>query len=175
MQNVNGTKKFLMVIAFNGFRDVEYFKPKQILQDAGLEIITASLQTGLAQGADGGTTQVEMLVKDVNVEDFDGVAFIGGPGMVELLDTADFQDLAQQFYQAGKLTSAICVAPGILAKAGILKGKNATSWSGALSILKENGANVQNLDVVIDGNIITANGPAAAESFGKAILNYLFN
>ena len=77
-----------------------------------------------------------------------------------------------------KILAAICIAPAILAKAGVLEGKNATVWSsvldkGPIKILEENGANYVEKDVVVDGNIITANGPQAASEFGRKIVEIL--
>ncbi|PIP23942.1 MAG: hypothetical protein COX90_02420 [Candidatus Nealsonbacteria bacterium CG_4_10_14_0_2_um_filter_38_17] len=72
----------------------------------------------------------------------------------------------------------ICIAPAILAKAGVLQGKNATVWSSAMDksavkILKDNEAVFEDKPVVAHGKIITASGPAAAEEFGQVIVKVL--
>jgi len=69
--------------------------------------------------------------------------------------------------------AAICLAPAILAKAGILKGKKATVWEGARNKVVAGGAAYREGPVVIDGKIITANGPSAAAQFGKSIKQLL--
>ena len=97
--------------------------------------------------------------------------FIGGPGTVPLINDPDFIKIAQNFYQADKVTAAICAAVAILANADLLIGKNATSWSGVQQTLINHGANWQNSPVVVDGQIITAQGPAVALEFGHALLN----
>jgi len=76
------------------------------------------------------------------------------------------------------MTNLLCILPVILAKAGVLKGKKATVWSSLMDrvpvrILEENDAIYQEKSVVVDGKIITANGPAAAEEFAKAIVEVL--
>lgn len=168
-------KKALFVIAFRNFRDEELFVPKEILEKAGWEVKIASLVKGLAQGADGGEINVDFLIEEVNVDDFDLFVFVGGPGMVENLDNSRFHNLAQKAKESGKVIAAICIAPALLAKAGILKEKKATVWSNAfnkepIEILKENGAIYQDQAVVVDENLITANGPSAAYEFAKKIL-----
>ena len=171
-------KKVLMVVAFKNFRDIEYFLPKEILERNGVKVTTASNKKGQAQGADGKKTNVDLLISEVNSEDFDAVLFIGGPGCLENLDNEDSYRLAQKTVEKQKILGAICISPVILAKAGVLKGKKATVWSSpfdrqSIEILKENGAFFQDEKVVIDGKIVTANGPNSAQEFGQAILNLL--
>jgi len=178
--NLNKTtmnKKILMVIAFKDFRDEEYFVPKEILEKNGFIIETTSNQKGLAIGADGGEVEISKTIKEIGVKDYEGIIFVGGPGMAKELDNLDFQKLAQEFLKENKLVSAICIAPALLAKAKVLEGKNATVWSSPLDkspikILKDNRANYVEQKVVRDGNLITANGPEAAEEFGNEIVNY---
>lgn len=163
-----------MVVASENFRDAEYFIPKEILEKEGAEIKTASDKTGAIRGADGGSAEADLLAGDVNPAEFDAVVFIGGPGALTHLDNEISYGLARKTVEMGKTLAAICVSPSILAKAGVLKGKKATVWSSAFDksaakVLEENGANYADEAVVVDGNIITANGPASAEEFGEKI------
>lgn len=172
--------KVLMVIARLDFQDAEYFIPKELLEKAGYEIITASWQKGQAFGVMGGETLVNLLIKEAKIEDYQGVVFIGGPGMAQNLDDNQLHQLAKSFFHSEKIVAAICIAPLILAKAGILQGKKATVWSSVmdkspLKTLQTQGAIYENKPVVIDGKIITANGPVAAEEFGEKIREILEN
>ena len=167
-----------MVIAFRDFRDAEYFVPKEILEKAGAKITTVSTKMGTAIGADGGDTEVDLLLENLNPVDFDAVVFIGGPGCLEYLDKEDSYRVARETIEKNKVLGSICVSPVILAKAGVLKEKRATVWSspmdrGPVRILKENGAIYEDKDVVVDGKIITGNGPDAAEEFGKKLVEGL--
>ena len=171
-------KKILFIVAFRNFRDEEFFVPKEILEKNGIEIKVASTQKGLALGADGGSVEVDYSLDEIKIDDFDAFVFIGGPGMVENLDNPSFQTLAKEAFEKNKFLAAICIAPALLAKAGVLKGKKATVWSSALNrhpikILEENGAIYQDQNVVVDGNLITANGPTAAKEFGEKILEII--
>ncbi|MCD6550370.1 DJ-1/PfpI family protein [bacterium] len=171
-------KKIAMIIAFRDFRDEEYFVPKGILEKAGAEILTASTATGTAIGADGGETKVDILLTDLNLDELDAVLFVGGPGCLKYLDKEDSYDLLKEVVAKNKTLGSICISPVILAKAGVLKGKRATVWSSVLDkssirILEENGAIYEDKPVVIDGKIVTANGPAAASEFAQAVIKVL--
>jgi len=171
-------KKIAMIVAHRDFRDEEYFVPKEILEGAGAEVKTASNKMGRALGADGGDVEVELLLENLNPADFDAIVFIGGPGCLENLDNEDSYKVARETVSQGKVLASICISPTILAKAGVLKGKKATVWSSpmdksSVKILEENGAIYQDEVVVIDGKIITGNGPEAAKDFGEAIIEVL--
>lgn len=171
-------KKAVMIIAFRDFRDEEYFVPKEILEKSGIIVKTASNQKGTAIGADGGEVNVDLLVSEINPVEYDVVVFVGGPGCLENLDNEDSYRVAKETVSQNKVLAAICISPVILAKAGVLEGKKATVWSSSLDkspvkILKENGAIYQSDSVVVDGKIITGNGPSAAKEFGEAIVKDL--
>ena len=171
-------KKAVFIIAFEDFRDQEYFVPKEILGEKGIEVKTISTKKGTAVGADGGDTNVDLTLDQVNVADFNAVIFVGGPGCLEYLDNEKSYKITKEVTQQNKILGAICISSIILAKAGVLNGKKATVWASALDrgpikILEENGAYFIDEKVVQDGNIITANGPAAAQEFGKKILENL--
>ncbi|MDR0823268.1 MAG: DJ-1/PfpI family protein [Endomicrobium sp.] len=163
-------KKTVFVVAPEIFRDEEYFDPKQVLEYAGIEVITASLKLGELKGKLGRNTTADILLKDVKEKDFDAIIYVGGGGASVYFDNADALKLAKEFFTAGKITASICIAGVILANAGILKGKKATAFIDGKDTLLKGGADFTGKAVEIDGNIITANGPAAAGDFGKAIL-----
>ena len=171
-------KTTVMIVAFRNFRDPEYFVPKQILESAGVEVKTASNQMGTAIGAEGGRVKVDLLVSDIKPADFDAVIFIGGPGCLESLDNEDSYKAAKETVARSKTLASFCISPVILAKAGVLENKRATVWRSVVSrntvvILEENGAIYTPESVVVDGKIITADGPEAAKEFGEAIVESL--
>ena len=171
-------KKVAMIIAFRDFRDEEYMIPKKVLESAGAEIITVSTSLGEAIGKLGGEAEVNALLKDIKVEDYDAVLFIGGPGAFKYIDDETCHQIAREIIENNKVLGAICIAPTILAKAGVLEGKKAVVWSSvmdksAVKILKEAKAVYQDNPVVVDGKIITASGPIAAKKFAEAIIETL--
>jgi len=171
-------KNIAMVIAFRDFSDPEYFISRNVLLGAGAKVITVSSKKGLAIGVDGGEAQVNLISSEFKVEGFEAVVFIGGPGMGGKLDDEGFQKIAKETVEANKVLGAICIAPALLAKAGLLSGKKVTVWSdpldkSAIKILKEEGAEYLDEDVVIDGKIVTASGPMVAKKFGQALVEVL--
>ena len=171
-------KKVAMIIAFENFKDEEYFVPKEVLERAGIEVVTVSNSKGTAQGVSGGQALVNISLDELKIADYDGMVFVGGPGCLKNLDNQTSYQVAQETVNHDKVLAAICISPVILAKAGVLKGKKATVWSSALDkgpikTLQENGAIYQDQKVVVDGQIITGNGPGAAEEFGQVIVQAL--
>lgn len=175
---IQKNKKAVFIIAFDDFRDEEYFKTQEVLFKNDILIKVASIKKGQAKGADGGVVNIDLTLDELKVENFDAIIFIGGPGALEDLDNEKSYRIAREAVEKNKLLAAICISPTILAKAGVLNGKRATVWASALDrqpikILEENGAEYINEKVVQDGKIVTANGPAASEEFGNKILEAL--
>lgn len=160
----------VLVIAEKNFRDEEYQHPKEVLLNAGIKVITASTSTKNAVGKLGLTVKPDVLLKDVKVDEIDGLFFIGGGGAEQYFDDKIALNLVKEVHDKGKIYGAICIAPVILANAGLLKNKKATVFSSEIDVIKEKSANYTKEDVVVDGKLITANGPAAAKSFGEAIV-----
>ena len=173
-------RNILMIIASKNFRDEEYFIPLQIFQKEGAKIITASLKEGDVIGVHGGEAVSDLILQKVEVESFDAVVFVGGGGASELFENNDAHRIATDTIRLHKVLAAICIAPVILAKAEVLRGKKATVWSSTLDKtgvkeLEVAGCDVFDKNIVTDGNIITANGPAVAEEFAKEIIKVILS
>jgi protease I len=164
--------KVLSVIAPQGYQGVEYLHSKEAIEKAGHKVVTAST-TKKAMAKDGTSVKVDVLLKNVELDGFEAILFVGGPGVYDYFEDKTALGLAKQFHKAGKIVSAICAAPTILANAGLLKGVKATCFPSQASGLKERGAQYIDRPVVRDGLIITADGPAAAGVFGEAITEAL--
>jgi len=162
-------KKVLMVIAPKNFRDEELLEPKRILENAGAHVTVASKGVKTASGMLGAKVNVDADVSEVDASDYDAVVFVGGGGASAYFKDRQALDIARKSAGAGKITAAICIAPSILANAGLLRGKNATSFPSEEGNLKANGAIYLDRSVVEDGLIVTASGPSAAAEFGRRI------
>ena len=167
--------KIALIIGFKNFRDEEYFIPKSIFQENGFKVKTVSTEIGIAVGGDGGEVNVDLCLMDLNINEFDALVFVGGPGAYDFIENESIWQIIRQARDKGKLLAAICIAPAILARAGVLQGKKATIWSSPMDkkpikILQENGAEYLNKAVVQDGKIITGNGPSAAQDFAEKII-----
>jgi protease I len=166
-------KKALLIIAPNDFEDIEFLHTKEELEKAKIKLSIASKKKETATGMQGTRVAVDISLDQVNVMDYDAIIFIGGLGACPYYTDEKALSLANETFQNRKLICAICVAPLILSKAGVLKGRRATVYDlrikELVQMLTEEGAVYTNKHVVVDGNIITANGPAAAREFGRTI------
>ena len=163
----------LMVIAPEMFRDEELLEPKRVFEENGINAVIASKGVKNAKGKLGAVVDVDKDIREIRAEDYDAVVFVGGPGAAIYFDDDMALKLARDAYKKCKVIAAICVAPSILANAGILKGKKATCFESQQENLKMKGAIYTGDDVTKDGKIITANGPGAAAEFGKKIMEAL--
>lgn len=165
----------LFIIAQQGFRDEELFEPKKVCENAGLICKVASITAENAIGKLGGVVKPDLAVKDVNADDFDLCAVIGGPGSPELANHKEVINLLNEFKNKGKKLAAICYAPVVLAKAGLLKNKKVTAYKDdfSVSVLKAGGAVLQDEDVVTDDDLVTGAGPYCAKEFGDAIVGLM--
>jgi protease I len=166
-------KRILTVIAFERFRDEEYLVPREVFEAAGYAVTTCSTQLGTARGKLGAQVEVDLALADARAADYAAVVFVGGLGSKTLWDDAAAQQLARDFRDAGRLVCAICSAPIILARAGLLDGRSATCFEGDRDELERGGAAYTGGEVTLDGRFITGSGPAAADAFAHAIIERL--
>jgi protease I len=166
-------KKIVMIIAKNDFRDEEYKQPRAIFEKNGIKVTVASSTLDISTGMLGVKVKPDILYKDIKVEDYDALIFVGGIGAKEYWDDTQAHQIAKNFVSKGKVLGAICIAPVTIARAGILKGKKSTVFSSEKANIQKNGANYTGKSVEKDGKIITADGPSSATEFGEAILNAL--
>lgn len=164
--------KILTIIAPTNYQDYEYGTIKDVLEKNGHTVITASTSK-FCTGSRGGNTNADLLFNEINVDDYDAIIFIGGPGCHIFFDDKNAQNLAKSFFEKEKLTTAICSAPAILANSGILNGKISTCFPDEQEILISKGAKYTGNEVEKDGIIITGNGPQASENFAKEIVKAL--
>ena len=162
--------KVLLVISPTDFQDEEYKTTRRVVEDAGYEVMVASATSDTAVGMDGTQVQPDVALQDVDVDDYVAVAYIGGGGCTIYYNDPDALAIAEEAYDKGMTVGAICLAPGILAIAGILQGKEATVDPGGITLLEENGATFVDQDVVVDGKVVTACGPPASQDFGEALV-----
>jgi len=169
--------KILLLIASEGYQPLEYGELKKILEEAGHQVITVGNSVGVAKAAyDGSSTQVDLDLDSVGVESGDALFLIGGPGALDYLDNEKTYILLQSWQESGKLYGAICISPRILVKAGVLKNKKATGWdedSKLADIFEKENVEYVEESVVVDGNVVTGNGPEVAEDFGRKIVEVL--
>lgn len=173
MEKLTSPKHAAMIIASKNFRDEEYAIPRQMLEQAGVRITVFSSVTTECKGILGKTVKPDKLLEELKAAGFDAIIFVGGTGSEEYFNSAAAHQVARDAVSQNKVLGAICLAPVILAKAGVLDGKTATVYPSEAGALKSKGVIYKNKKVCTDNRIITGNGPEASTDFAKAILDAL--
>ncbi len=159
----------LILIAPSGFREEEYAEPKTVLESRGARVVTASLAAGPCRGNAGTRVMADVALRDAAPRDWDAVVLVGGPGASVYYDHLDAHQLARRTLQAQGVVAAICVAPTILARAGLLRGVSATAFASQADALRRFGAVWSSGPVCVSGRIVTASGPEVARAFANEI------
>ncbi|MCD6132020.1 MAG: DJ-1/PfpI family protein [Candidatus Hydrothermae bacterium] len=174
MENIERSKKILMIIAHRNFRDEELLVPKKMFEEHGYKVTVASTDTSPAKGMLGAEVTPDAVVYDVDFNEYDAVVLVGGMGApVYWEDTSLHKKLVDFYKNEKKVLAAICLAPVTLAKAGLLKDKKATCWKSAGEEINKAGGKYTGKDVEVTERIVTGNGPGAAEKFAREILRLL--
>jgi protease I len=165
--------KILMVLSPKLYQEDELNVPRDYFQKMGYSVVLASKGVKTATGMNSESAKVDLDLKDVKLSDYVAVIFVGGEGIysLRLHEDPDYQSLAKSTSAQKKLIGAICLAPWILADAGLLNDKRATASE--TDHIKSKGAIVSDEAVVRDGNIITGNGPFASQEFAEKICEVL--
>jgi protease I len=167
------TKRAALIVGRENFRDEELFETRRVLTDAGVNTVVASTKLGAIRGMLGGVAGATILVNELRVDDYDAIIFIGGAGALEYFESRVAWNIAREAVQKRKILGAICIAPAILANAGLLKGVRVTGFPTEQDRLQRAGALYTGVPVERDGLIITGDGPMAAVLFGRAIADTL--
>ncbi len=156
-----------------GFEEIEAITVVDILRRAGVEIKMISMEPSLeVNGAHGITIKGDLLYSQADYENCQMIIFPGGmTGTLNLLNHQPLMGTLKGFAKAGKYIAAICAAPMIFGKTGLIVGKNATIFPGMEEELI--GAKMANGNVVIDGNVVTSKGPGTAMEFAVALVAVL--
>lgn len=157
----------------DGFEETEAIAPIDILRRSGVSVTLVGIGGRAVVGAHGIAVGADISDSELGIpDDIDGVILPGGmPGTLNLEKSPAVQRFIDIAANKGALLAAICAAPSILGRKGLLKGKKATCFDGFEQFLE--GAEVVDAPSMTDGNIITARGAGAALEFGFALAAYL--
>lgn len=161
------------VFLAEGFEEAEALIPVDVMRRAGIEVYTVGVGYKTVTGSH--LIPVTADVMDCEIapdEELEGVILPGGmPGTVNLENSKYLENFINYAAMNGKLLAAICAAPSILGKKGLLSGKKAVCFPGFEDKLL--GADVRRDAVCTDGNIITACGAGKAMEFALEIVKYI--
>lgn len=164
-----------MIYAFlaHGFEEIEAIAPIDILKRCGIEVITVGIGNDMIVGAHGITVQTDITDHNVIISDKLEMVFLPGgmPGTLNLEKNEVVQEAIDFCSANNKYIAAICAAPSILGKKGLLKGKNATCFPGFEDFMQ--GAELGENKVYADGQIITGKGAGVAVEFSIKLVEVL--
>ena len=157
-----------------GFEEIEAVTVVDLLRRAGIEVHTASLDGPLVTGSHGITVIADMALDAAVADDYDMIVLPGGmPGAEHLRNDARVISLLRRCAAAGRFTAAICAAPAVLAHAGLLEERAATSFPGFLTAQSAPGIRLRDEPVVVDGKVVTSRGAGTALEFGLVLVGLL--
>ena len=159
----------ILVFLAEGFEEVEALATVDVLRRAGLDVKTVGVTGATVSGSHSIPVVCDAVIDDVTLdESIEAVVLPGGmPGTLNLEKDEKVNSFIDYAYTNGKYVCAICAAPSILGKKGLLEGKEAICFPGFEEYLY--GATVSDKSVCVDGKIITAKACGVALKFGKVI------
>ena len=164
----------VLVPLAQGCEELEAVTIIDLLRRAGIEVVSAGLDTQPVRASRGTVLIPDTTLSEVAERDFDMVVLPGGlPGADHLNASAPLRALLQRTAADGRYVAAICAAPKVLASAGLLEQRNATSFPGALDASTVPGMRYREDAVVQDGKVITSRGPGTAMDFALALIENL--
>lgn len=159
----------VLVPLARGFEEIEAVAIIDVLRRGGLEVVVAALQAGPVQGSHGITLEPDTLLDEVDVASFDMLVLPGGPAHKILASDARVLDAVRELHRRGRHTTAICAAPVVLARAGVLSNVPVTSHPSVRDQLGD--ADVRDAPrVVRAGKVITSQGPGTAIEFALELV-----
>lgn len=164
----------VLVPLAQGCEELEAVTIIDLLRRAGIRVVTAGLDAGPVTASRGVVLVPDTTLDAALQEDFDMVVLPGGsPGTENLDQDPRVRELLKKMANSGKFTAAICAAPKVLANAGLLAGKRATSYPGVLDQMNLPNVELESAPVVKDGKVITSRGPGTAMDFALELIETL--
>jgi 4-methyl-5(b-hydroxyethyl)-thiazole monophosphate biosynthesis len=152
----------VLVILAPGFEEIEATTIIDVLRRAEISVTVSGLDERRVTGSHDIRVEADSVLDEVNVDEYEALVLPGGlPGAHHLRDDARVTGLVRRFHDRGRWVAAICAAPIVLEKAGILNGRRATSYPGQ----ELPSSHYEQQAVVRDGRVITSRGVGTALSF----------
>lgn len=164
----------VLVPLAEGFEELEAVTIVDLLRRAGVDVVSAGLSPGPVKASRGTVIVPDATLDEALTQDWDMVVLPGGmPGAKHLNEDPRIKALLRKMAESGKFTGAICAAPMVLAEAGLLSGKRATSYPGFVDRMNLPDVTYVNEAVVQDGKVITSRGPGTAMDFALTLIEAL--
>lgn len=162
-----------LIISADHFEDSELLVSYYRLQEAGIAVEVASISRAKIHGKHGYEVEATKALRDVNPDDYGLLVLPGGKAPSTIRQEQSALDIARHFFSHNKPVAAICHGPQILISAGVMKGKRATCFHTVAQEMIDAGAQYEDKEVVVDGNLITSRTPSDLPAFMREIIKLL--
>jgi 4-methyl-5(b-hydroxyethyl)-thiazole monophosphate biosynthesis len=164
-------KRVLVPLA-EGCEELEAVTIVDLLRRGGIEVVVAGLREGTVTASRGVRIVPDMSLDEALRLDYDMVALPGGlPGADHLAADRRLTDLLRRMNESGRFVGAVCAAPRVLARSGLLRGRTATAYPGILQ--QEGHPDISGDPVTRDGTVITSRAAGTAMDFALALIEAL--
>lgn len=164
----------VLVPLAQGCEELEAVTVIDLLRRAGITVVTAGLDNQPVKASRGVVLVPDTTLDQAAKQSFDMIVLPGGlPGADHLNNDPRIHQLLKDMHQQGKYTAAICAAPKVLAEAGLLANKSATSYPGVLDKMPVSNLQFIDAPVVKDGKVVTGRGPGTAMDFALELIESL--
>ena len=165
------TGKKIAVLVEADYQDMEVWFPIFRLREEGAEVVVVGTGSSTTyRGKYGYPITVDFSADQVHAEQFDGVVIPGGWAPDRLRQYKTVLDFVRKLFESGKPVAAICHAGSVLVSADLVRGKHLTSFNAIKDDLKNAGANWEDKEVVVDGNLVTSRRPDDLPAFMRAFI-----
>ncbi len=162
------------ILAENLYQDLEVWYPLLRLQEEGAEVVVVGSGSATTYTSKHGyPVEVDKSAREVQAADFDAVVIPGGYAPDLMRRYPEMVKLVKDAFEQGKVVASICHGGWMLASADILKGKTVTSFFAIKDDLVHAGAKFVDVEVAVDGNLITSRKPEDLPAFCRAIISAL--
>lgn len=165
----------IAILVADGFEQVELTEPKKALEEANARTHIVSPNSERVRGWNftdwGDEFPVDVQIEQANPDDYHALMLPGGAMNPDKLRRSETViQFVKAFFDAGKPVAAICHAPWTLIEAGVVEGREMTSFHSIKTDLINAGANWVDREVVVDGNLTTSRQPDDIEAFNRVMI-----
>ena len=159
-----------LILSADNFEDSELLVPYYRLQEAGFSVDVASDKRGSIRGKHGYEVEVNKMISEVAAADYQLLLLPGGKAPAAIRNIPAAHEICRTFMSENKPVAAICHGPQSLISANLVRGRKMTCYKEVMTELREAGAQYEDSEVVVDGNLVTSREPKDLPAFCREMI-----
>lgn len=159
-----------LILSADNFEDSELLVPYYRLQEAGFSVDVASDKRGSIRGKHGYEVEVNKMISEVAAGDYQLLLLPGGKAPAVIRNIPAVHEICRTFMSENKPIAAICHGPQSLISANLVRGRKMTCYKDVMTELREAGAQYEDSEVVVDGNLVTSREPKDLPAFCREMI-----